>query len=48
MNQDDMKLPEGKKCADCYYAKRCACMFGVSPENTLCDFAPSRFFEVSK
>ena len=40
---DDMKLPEGKTCADCYHEQRCVKMFGAKPENKTCDFCPSRF-----
>lgn len=42
---DDMKLPPGKTCADCYHCYRCTRIFGAKPENTVCDFAPSRFHE---
>ncbi len=43
MHDEDMKLPEGKTCADCGAFKRCALLFGGEPDNTECDFSPSRF-----
>lgn len=44
---DDMKLPAGKTCADCYHCLRCTALFGAKKENTSCDFSPSKFVEVS-
>lgn len=38
-----MLLPDGKACRDCRHQRRCVAMFGAKPENTWCDFAPSRF-----
>lgn len=40
---DDMKLPEGKKCIDCHHFDKCFNLFGCKPNNTYCDFSPSRF-----
>lgn len=40
---DDMKLPTGKTCADCVHLRRCVGLGYTKPENTTCDFAPSRF-----
>lgn len=39
------KLPEGKTCADCVFSARCSMIFGVDPDNTVCDFIPRRFRE---
>ena len=41
----DMKLPEGMTCADCIHVMRCCAMFGHIPEDEVCDFAPSRFYQ---
>lgn len=39
----EMRLPEGRTCADCRHIARCK-GFGFSwPERTSCDFWPSRF-----
>lgn len=41
----EMKLPEGKRCDDCFHARRC---FGIGysePGRTACDFWPSRYRE---
>ncbi len=35
-------LPEGKTCADCVHVRRCVEMFGQKPEDTACQFIPSR------
>lgn len=45
---EDMKLPEGKTCADCVHVKRCTSMFGVNTTDTECDFGPSRFVEANR
>jgi len=45
---NDMILPEGKTCADCYHCNRCTKIFGVNSENIECDFSPSRFVELDK
>jgi hypothetical protein len=42
---DDMNLPDGKTCADCTHCRRCTLMFGHIPEDEVCDWSPSRFFE---
>lgn len=42
---DDMDLPEGKTCGDCFYSKRCTYIFGHIPEDESCDWSPSRFRE---
>ena len=41
--ENDMKLPDGKTCADCAYYKRCWALFECPADNTECDWAPSRF-----
>ncbi len=43
MTEPDMKLPEGKTCAECVQLPRCRALFSCKEENTECDFAPSRF-----
>jgi hypothetical protein len=40
---DDMALPYGKTCADCWHIRRCTAFGFTKPEWTRCDFAPSRF-----
>jgi hypothetical protein len=42
---DDMELPQGKTCADCMHNARCVVFGFTKPQNTRCDFAPSRFVE---
>lgn len=42
-----MKLPEGKTCADCAHFKRCVALFQCPSDNEECDWAPSRFRDVS-
>jgi len=37
---DDMKLPEGKTCANCLHVVRCVVLFGAKHTNTICDFSP--------
>lgn len=39
----EMRLPEGKTCADCAHYSRCKAMFGAHDKRTQCDFHPSRF-----
>lgn len=43
----DMELPEGKTCKDCVNFRRCSGLFGAKETWTTCDFAPSRFREVT-
>lgn len=38
-----MNLPAGQACASCVHVERCVALFGVKPENTMCDFFPRRF-----
>ncbi len=40
---DEMRLPDGKTCADCVHCYRCCLLFGAKPENRECDFYPVRF-----
>jgi len=42
---DDMDLPDGKTCADCFHCRRCVLMFGHIPADEVCDWSPSRFRE---
>ncbi len=36
-------LPEGATCTDCVHVYRCVMIFGVQPENVICDFYPLKF-----
>jgi len=49
MDVDDntMCLPLGKTCGDCLHLRRCKMLFGCKPTNVVCDWAPSRFIEVT-
>jgi hypothetical protein len=38
-----MALPQGQKCCDCIFFSYCKQLFNCSPDNTHCDWAPSRF-----
>ena len=40
---DDMLLPIGLTCGDCFHANRCSTLFGGDDANTSCQFSPSRF-----
>lgn len=45
----EMKLPEGKTCADCNNGRVCNALFGaVRRRFTSCDFYPSRFTEYAE
>ena len=39
----EMRLPDGKSCADCRHVSRCVGLGCTNAENTACDFYPSRF-----
>lgn len=39
----NMRLPEGKTCADCKFINHCIVLINCDPKNTSCDWAPSRF-----
>lgn len=39
----EMQLPPGKTCADCVHTARCCAMFGHVPEDTYCDWWPSKY-----
>lgn len=43
--QAEMQLPAGKTCGDCVHCSRCCAMFGHVPEDTYCDWWPSRYRE---
>jgi len=46
---DEMKLPEGMNCSDCYAFEHCSRMYGAKAEWTNCDFHPNRFrFSIAK
>lgn len=40
---NDMALPAGKTCRDCFNYARCKMLFKCGESNTECDWAPSRF-----
>lgn len=40
---ETMWLPDGKRCSDCIFFKRCNSLFGHIAEDEVCDWAPSRF-----
>lgn len=40
---DCMKLPVGKTCADCAHDEHCKMLFGITGNETTCDFYPSKF-----
>lgn len=40
---DEMRLPAGKTCGDCFHIRRCKAMFGHVETDTYCDWSPSRF-----
>jgi hypothetical protein len=43
----EMRLPEGKTCGDCVHCSRCCAIFGHVPEDTSCDWWPSRYIGVA-
>ena len=45
---DDMKLPDGETCGNCYWFRRCKGLFGCAETNTTCDWAPSRFLKAAR
>lgn len=40
---DDMDLPPGMTCGDCFHCRRCTLMFGHQSGDESCDWSPSRF-----
>ena len=43
---EEMRLPEGKTCADCGFFKRtCEWLINYTGEEGICDFHPCRFRE---
>lgn len=42
---EDMKLPPGKTCADCFASRFCIGIGCTTPERTTCDYWPNRFRE---
>lgn len=40
---NDMLLPRGMTCLDCRHFRRCQALVGVKGDETICDWAPSRF-----
>ncbi|MFT4118723.1 hypothetical protein [Bradyrhizobium sp.] len=43
---DEMSLPDGKTCGDCYHFRRCNLIFGHIAGDEVCDWSPSRFIAV--
>lgn len=43
--EDDMRLPEGKTCADCVRFPGCKSFIGITGLETSCDWAPSYFVQ---
>lgn len=44
----EMRLPEGKTCADCFHGPRCDGLFGALKRGfTSCDFWPRRYIDKS-
>lgn len=41
---DQMKLPKGITCGDCYHIRRCKAIYGHTETDTYCDWSPSRFW----
>lgn len=41
--QAEMQLPQDKSCADCRNVRRCVAFGFTAPDDTSCDFWPSRF-----
>jgi len=46
MYEEDMYLPKGKRCYNCYYFTRCVHLIGIGGQERHCDWSPSRFKEV--
>lgn len=46
--EPEMDLPAGKTCGDCFHLNRCCAIFGHIPADESCDWAPSRFLEVTR
>jgi hypothetical protein len=42
-SHDEMKLPEGKTCAQCAHFSKCSQLVGAKADWTSCDFHPSRY-----
>lgn len=46
---ENMKLPDGKTCKDCFYFKKTyVWLIQCKPDRTTCDWSPSRFTEIKK
>lgn len=43
MSDESTKLPPGKTCFHCKHFFRCTWLVLCQPENTKCDWSPSRF-----
>ncbi len=41
--EENMQLPAGTTCGECFHIYRCTSIFGGNPKNTKCDFYPNRF-----
>lgn len=42
---EDMRLPEGKTCANCFHFSRCKWLVGAKDNWNVCDFGPSKFHD---
>lgn len=42
-DKDGMSLPAGKTCQTCVWLDRCRKLFGVNPDNQVCDWSPCRY-----
>ncbi len=40
---DQMQLPKGVSCGNCFHILRCKAIFGHTETDTYCDWSPSRF-----
>lgn len=47
LNITTIQHPENKKCRDCINFDRCEVLFKCLPQNTTCDFIPSKFLSIT-
>jgi hypothetical protein len=45
MNEDDMKIPEGKTCESCFHLSKCEKLYGVISGSVSCGWSPSHYTE---
>lgn len=41
--REEMKLPEGRDCSECFAARHCIALGITTADRTTCDFWPNRF-----